>query len=147
MTEVQAKQAHEDFFKKSGIFIILNSLTNLMELAFNGVAARLPGGDYSAFWALLRIFFIVTVPLTGVQLVVSKEVASYGALGQLGKRRQFIEKTYYFAIIAAIIMTVAGITISPVIKSFLNIKSILPAIFIFVVILFYFPLPLLYGTI
>ena len=147
MTSLSDKASHEDFFRKSGIFIMLNSMTNLMELAFNGVAARLPGGEYATFWALLRIFFIVTVPLTGVQLVVSKEVASYGALGQYGKRRQFLETTYFYAIISAIIITLSGLAVSPLIRDFLNTDKILPVCFIFIVILVYFPLPLLYGTI
>jgi len=126
---------------------MISFLTSLCELGFNGVTTRLPGDGYATFWALLKIFFIFIVPLSGVQLVVSKEVASYSVLGESGKRRTFVERTFLYTVAGALIIIGLGGVMSPVIKAFLRLESIFPVLLMFVVIGVYFPLPVLYGTI
>ncbi|MFC1692958.1 hypothetical protein ACFL1R_05595 [Candidatus Latescibacterota bacterium] len=139
--------AHKGFLRRSGLYISLIFLTSLCELGLNSVAARLPAGSYITFWQLMKIFFIVTAPLMAVQLVVSKEVASYSVLGEYGKRRNFVERTYYYTMIPVMVIIVIGLLLSPVISSFLNLDSMFPVVLLFTTILFYFLLPALYGTI
>lgn len=140
------QDSHVGFRRQSLIFLALNFSYSFFELCFNGVVARLPEGNYSLLWALLKIFFIVTAPLLGVQLVMSKEIASYGVLGEYGKRRYFFELTFRYVSILAVVIMVLGLIFSGLIADFLNIGSVFPVIFLFIAILFYFPIPIYYGV-
>ena len=146
MAEKQ-QSSHVGFLRRSGIFLILNLLYSVFELGFNGVSVRLPGDGYSTFWALQKIFFIITTPLIGIQLVISKEVASYGVLGAYGKCRNFVRRTFVYTLFGALIIIVLGLLVSPFIRDFLRIDSTVPVFFMLIVIGVYFPLPILYGTI
>ena len=84
------QSSHIGFRRKSLAFLLLNFTYSICELGFNGVTARLPEGTYSGLWALMKIFFIITAPLMGIQLVVSKAVTSYSVLGEYGKGRGFV---------------------------------------------------------
>ncbi|MBT4483433.1 MAG: hypothetical protein HOC71_07125 [Candidatus Latescibacteria bacterium] len=146
MTEKQ-QSSHVGFLRRSVIFLILNLLYSVFELLFNGVSVRLPADGYSTFWALIRIFFIVTTPLISVQLVVSKEIASYGVLGEFGKRRYFIARTFRYTALLALAIILFGLCVSPVIAGFLRIETFTPVILMFLGIGVYSLLPVLFGTI
>ena len=139
--------SHKGFLRRGGVFLALNFAYSVTELGFNGVSARLPIGMYGTFWALLKVFFIVTAPLMAFQLVVSKEVAAFTIRGETGLRRAFIEKTGAGIMALAAVIVIAGFLCSGLIAGLLGIGSRLPVIFLFSAILVYFPIPILYGII
>ena len=147
MVQRRISDSHVGFLRRSSVYIAISALTSVFELGLGWISKRLPGEGFSTFWPLLQLFFIVTVPLAGVQLVVSKEVAAYGALDAPGRRRTFVVRTFRALIIAAAILVAIGLAVSPLIRSFLKFDSVIPVMFIFIAIAVYFPLPFLYGII
>ena len=143
----EIKSSHSGFIRRSGIFISLIFLSNIFELGFNAISARLPEGGYSAFATLFNIFSIVIAPLVSIQLIVSKEVSKYNSLGESGKAREFIERSFRYIVVISLIIMTLGIISSYYISGFLRIESILPVILLMVIIGLYSPFPVLYGTI
>lgn len=138
---------HKGFLRRSGIYIGLSAFTSIFELGFNSAAVRLPGSSYETLWALLKIFFIITAPLTAVQLVVSKETASNGILGDYGRRRRFIGLTLEYAAYLVALTVIAGLFLSGWIAGLLRIDSVVPVYLLFIVIAVYFPIPILFGAV
>jgi len=144
----ERRQGSSEGFLRSGfVYISLSLFTSIFEVGFNWVTVRLPGDGYSTVWALFRLFFIVTAPITAFQFVVSKEIAAYTVLGQWGKRRSFLERTLVFTVAVAGVTTVLGLIFSGSIASFLRIDSVLPVVLLFVTIFFFSPIPTLFGAI
>jgi len=141
------RNSHAGFLRRSGLYIVLNALTSVWELGFLGVTVRLPGDGYATFWALLKIFFIVTTPIMAFQFVVGKEVASFSVLGEYGKRRYFVVRTIALAGLISAATIVAGIALSPYIQHSLDIDSVLPVVFLFLTIALYFPIPVFFGAV
>ena len=141
------KATHIGFIRKSGVFIFLMFMGNIFELGFTGLTARLPGTGYETFNALFNIFFIVIAPLTGIQFVISKEVSSYNSLGEIGKARTFVGLTFRYVLLSSLSVMVLGLITSPIIGSFLRIESVLPIVLLMVILVFYSPFPVFYGTI
>ena len=141
------KATHVGFIRRSGIFIFLTFMCNFFELGFNGVTARLPAGGYGTFGALFNIFFIIIAPLTAIQLVVSKEVSSYNTLGEYSKVRTFVGLSFRYVACFSLSIIFIGLVTSKIIAGFLRIESILPVVLLMIVIFFYSPFPVLYGTI
>lgn len=120
---------------------------NIFEVGFTGLTARLPGTGYETVNALFNVFFIIIAPLTGAQLVISKEVSTYNSLGEIGKARTFVELTFRYVLFFSLAVMVLGLITSPIIAGFLRIDSILPVVLLMVILVFYSPFPVLYGTI
>lgn len=135
------------FFFSSGVFIALNFLANLFELGFNWVLIRLPEGEYSTFWALFRIFFIIAAPLVAIQLVLGKEISSLIALRRYGAARFFADRSLRYVAVAGAAMMCLGLAVSPLIAGFLRIHTVLPVIFVMLTIALYSPIPVFYGVI
>jgi O-antigen/teichoic acid export membrane protein len=135
------------FFLSGGVFIALNFVSNLFELGFNWVLIRLPQGEYSTFWALFRIFFIVTAPLAAIQLVLGKEVSALTALDRHRAARYFASRALRYVTVTGAAMMCLGLAVSPLIAGFLRIPSVLPVIFVMLTIAIYSPIPVLYGVI
>ncbi len=129
------------------IYVVLNGFTSMWEVCFSGVTVRLPGGAYSTFWALFKIFFIVTVPLMAFQFVVTKEVAAYSVLGEYGKRRYFVGRTLLFSMIFACALAACGIAASDLVMRSLGLASRVPVLLLSLTMAFYFPIPILYGAV
>ena len=141
------QDAHKGFLRRSGIYIGLSAFTSIFELGFNSAAVRLPEGSYETLWALLKIFFIITAPLTAVQLVVSKETAANGVLGDYGRRRRFVGLTLEYAAYLVTVMVVAGLMLSGWIAGLLRMDNPLPVYLLFGIIAVYFPIPILFGVV
>ncbi|MDP2983404.1 MAG: hypothetical protein Q8O92_08750 [Candidatus Latescibacter sp.] len=139
--------SHRQFLMSGGIFIVLNFMSNLFELGFNGITARLPEGDYGIYRALFVIFFILTAPLAALQLVVSKEVSALTALDRYGEAKNFVARSLRYVILAGGATMLIGLSMSPLIADFLKIKSVLPVIYLMLIIGFYSLIPVLYGAI
>lgn len=139
--------SHRQFLMSGGIFIVLNFVSNIFELGVNGIMARLPEGEYGIYGALFKIFFILTTPLAALQLVVSKEVSALSALGRYGEAKNFVILSLRYVIFAGVAITLIGLFASPLIADFLKIRSILPVIFLMLIIGFYSLIPVLYGAI
>ncbi|MCD6308538.1 MAG: hypothetical protein J7M24_06035 [Candidatus Latescibacteria bacterium] len=143
-----SRQVSSEGFLRSGfVYIFLSFFTSIFEVGFNWVTVRLPGDGYATVWALFRLFFIVTAPITAFQLVVGKEIAAYTVLGQYGKRRVFLERTLVFTVAVACAVTISGLAFSGNIASFLRIESGLPVMLLFTSVLAYSPIPALFGAI
>jgi O-antigen/teichoic acid export membrane protein len=147
MEQHRISDSHVGFLRRSSVYIAISVLTSVFELGITWISKRLPGEGFSTFWPLLRLFFIVTVPLAGVQLVVSKEVAAYGVLNASGRRRTFVTNTFRVLVIAAFVIVAVGLLVAPLISSFLKLDSVTPVRLIFILIAVYFPLSFVYGTI
>jgi len=139
--------SHRQFLMSGGIFIVLNFVSNVFELGVNGVMARLPEGEYGIYGALFKIFFILTTPLAAIQLVVSKEVSALAALDRYGEAKNFVARSLRYVILAGGATMVIGLLMSPLIADFLKIKSVLPEIYLMLIIGFYSLIPVLYGAI
>ncbi len=135
------------FFLSGGVFLALNFISNLCELGFNWVIIRLPEGDYSTFGALFRIFFIVTVPVVAVQLVLGKEISSLLATGRRGAARTLALLSLRRVAIWGGLIILLGVAASPLIAEFLNIDTVRPVVYVMLVIAVYFPIPVFYGVI
>ena len=116
--------SQKGFITTSTIFIFLNAVSVVFELGFNWIVARLPGGGYGVYGRLFSIFFIITVPLLVVQLMVSKEVSSLHATGNTGQARYFIEQSLKYIIIGGLAITSAGLAGSRFIANLLSIESV-----------------------
>jgi len=147
MEEKKQQKKHEDFLWRSVIYIALSFFTSLFELGFNAVSVRLPDGNYDTFWALIKLFFIITAPLVAIQLVVSKEVASYGVLDKHGKRRSFVMLTGKYSLFVALGIILVGFAFSSIIANSLDMENNLPVYILFIAIGVYFPVPILCGVI
>jgi O-antigen/teichoic acid export membrane protein len=73
------------FFRQSGWLVVANTLTGVFMTAVHPFASRMPAGDYGVFATLLRLFMILSVAATGLQIVVARLAAA--ALDDEGKRR------------------------------------------------------------
>lgn|GEM_PF-5088903 len=142
----EEKASHVGFIRRSGIFIFLTFMSNIFELGSNGVAARLPEGGYGTFGALFNIFFIIIAPLTAVQLVVSKEVSTFRALGEEGKVRTFAGLSLRYVAGFSIVILALGVFGSGFIAEFLRIDSAIPVMLLMLVVLCYLPFPVFYGV-
>ncbi len=125
----------------------LNFLSNVFEIGFNAVLVRLPEGDYSTFKALFSIFFILAAPITALQLGVGKEVSSLRALNRNGEAKHFALLSLKYALIAGVLIMSLGFPASPYLARFLRIDTVLPVIFMLIVVGFYAAIPVLYGII
>ncbi len=141
------RKSHSGFLRKSSLFILLNSVSVVWEVGFTGIAARLPEGQYATSLALIRLFFIVIAPVAAFQSVVSKEVASYTVLGEFGKRRYFVTRTFQLSTVLALVTMAAGLMLSPFIAARLRIGTVLPVILLFISIMAYFPIPAFLGVV
>jgi O-antigen/teichoic acid export membrane protein len=139
--------SHRQFLMSGGIFIVLNFVSNVFELGVNGVVARLPEGEYGIYGALFKIFFILTTPLAAIQLVVSKEVSSLTALDRNGEAKRFVALSLRYVFLAGGAIMVIGLLLSPLIADFLKMQSVLPVIYLMLIIGFYSLIPVLYGGI
>ncbi|MFA6472426.1 MAG: hypothetical protein WCU00_10335, partial [Candidatus Latescibacterota bacterium] len=139
--------SYRQFFLSGGIFIFLNLVSNLFELGVNGIVARLPEGEYGIYGALFKIFFILTTPLAAIQLVVSKEVSSLSAHDRYGEAKHFVTLSLKYVIFAGLAITLIGLLASPLIADFLKIGSVLPVIYLMLIIGFYSLIPVMYGAI
>lgn len=135
------------FFLSGSVFLALNFVSNLCELGFNWVIIRLPDGEYSTFGALFRIFFIVTVPVVAVQLVLGKEIAALLATGRRGAAKAFALLSLRRVAVWGAITMVLGFVASPLIADFLHIGTVRPVAYVMLVIAAYFPIPVFYGVI
>ncbi len=140
------KASHVGFIRRSGLFIFLTFMSNVFELGSNGVAARLPEGGFGTFGALFNIFFIITAPLTAVQLVVSKEVSTYRALGEHGKVRTFVWRSLSYVAVFSVVILLAGMLGAKYIAGFLRIGNAVPVLLLMIVVLLYLPFPVFYGV-
>ncbi|MFC1539284.1 hypothetical protein ACFL6H_07665 [Candidatus Latescibacterota bacterium] len=144
--DLTEKASHVGFIRRSGIFVFLTFLSNVFELGSNGVAARLSEGSYGTFGALFNIFFIIIAPLTAVQLVVSKEVSAFRSNGEHEKIRTFVGLSFRYVAGFSLVIIILGLLGSNFIAQFLRIDSVFPVIMLMLIVLCYFPFPVLYGT-
>ncbi|MBN1292926.1 MAG: hypothetical protein JXB48_13880 [Candidatus Latescibacteria bacterium] len=138
--------SHKGFITTSTIFIVLNAVSMVFELGFNWIVVRLPEGDYGVYGRLFNIFFLITVPLLVVQLMVSKEVSSLYATGNKGQARYFIEQSLKYIIIGGLAITAAGLAASSLIANLLSIESVTPVVLLMLITCMYIPVPVLIGT-
>lgn len=73
------------FFRQSGWLVVANTMTGVFMTAVHPFASRMPAGDYGVFATLLRLFMILSVAATGLQIVVARLAAA--ALDEEGKRQ------------------------------------------------------------
>ena len=138
---------HKGFIRTSGLFILLNFVSSLFELGFNGIVARLPEGDYGVYGRLFSLYFIISVPFLGVQLLVSKEVSSYLATDAHGKAATFVKKSLLHVTITGCSLALLGIIFSRFIAEFLNIEGTTPVILLMLILICYTPFPVFVGTV
>lgn len=146
MTDQQT-QTGSRFYRSGIIFIALSFLSAVFELGFNGIAARLPEGGYGVYNTLNNLFFMMSVPLLGIQLMVSKEVSGYNALSEPGKARSIVERSLLLIILIGAVLMIAGIFASPLIARYLMLDSVVPVVLIMIIIGTHTPIPVLLGTI
>ena len=135
------------FFLSGSVFLALNFVSNLCEVGFNWVIIRLPEGDYSTFGALFRIFFIVTVPVVAVQLVLGKEISSLLATDRRGAARTFALLSLRRVALWGGLIMIAGFAVSPLIADFLLIWTVRLVVYVMLGIAEHFPIPVFYWVI
>ena len=140
-------QTSSRFYRSGSIFIVLSFLSALFELGFNGIAARLPEGGYGVYNTLNNLFFMMSVPLLGIQLMVSKEVSGYNALSEPGKARYIVERSLVMILLIGAVLMIAGVLASPFIARYLMLDSVVPVVLIMMIIGTHTPIPVLLGTI
>ena len=138
---------HKGFIRTSGLFILLNFISSLFELGFNGVVARLPEGDYGVYGRLFNLYFIISVPFLSIQLLVSKEVSSYLATDAPGKAVTFVKKSLISVTVTGGSLALLGIILSRFIADFLNIDSTAPVILLMLIFICYTPFPVFVGIV
>ena len=147
MVDSVQKAAHTGFIRRRGFFIFLIFASNIFEIGFGGLTARLPGDGYETFGALYNIFLIIIAPLTSIQLVVSKEISSYNSLGEFGKVKTFVKYAFRYVVFFSLAIMILGLITSRIIAGFLRIDSVMPVIILMLSLGFYTPIPVLCGTI
>jgi O-antigen/teichoic acid export membrane protein len=128
------------------MFILMMLSGNVFEVAFTALTAHMPVENYTIFNALINIFFILTAPLAGIQLMVSKEVSAFHALGQPGKARAYVVHTVKLVLIFALWLASGVMAFSPKLALFLHIK-VTPIFILMGVYLCYAPFPVFYGAV
>lgn len=118
----------------------------VFELGFNGIVARLPEGDYGVYGRLFNVFFIITVPLMSIQLMVSKEVSSLYATGKKGQAKFLIKHSLKWITITGLCITIIGLFASRLIADMLSIENAIHVILLMFIIFLYIPFPVLIGT-
>jgi len=141
-----SSSSHKTFYTTSSIFIALNAVGMICELGFNGIVARLPIGDYGVYGRLFSVFFIITVPLMSIQLMVSKEVSSLYATGKKGQAKFLIKHSLKWITITGLSITIIGLLASRLIADMLSIENVVHVILLMFIILLYIPFPVLIGT-
>ncbi len=141
------KASHAGFFRSSGMFIVMTFLSSVFEIGFYGLTSRLPGSDWVTFNALFNIFFIIIVPLTSIQLVVSREVAARLSSGDRSGAGAFTAISLRTVLFVAGTILALGTVSSPLIARFLKIDRVLPVILLLVVMFCYAPFPICYGAV
>ncbi|MFC1607932.1 hypothetical protein ACFL47_08175 [Candidatus Latescibacterota bacterium] len=147
MTTDTQQSHHRGFIRTSGVFIGLSLVSTVFEVGFLWMLGQLPTGDYGTYIGLFNVFFIITVPLLSVQLLISKEISSLYATDNAGQAGIFIRNSLYFVVLVGLVIVLTGLAGSPLIAKLLNIDSVLPVILLLVIILVYTPIPVFFGTI
>lgn len=103
--------------------------------------------EYGTLNALLSLLVISSVPGMTITLMVSKYIAEYNATGEQYKVGHFLRRSLAYISIFTGIVTVVGLIVSPLIKSFLMIEEISYVWFIIIAVGLAFILPVATGAV
>src|SRR3989344_868916 len=91
----------------ASIFFVGNMVVNLGAFVYHLIAARLLGPvEYGIFGSLLGLVYLLTIPISGLDLLVTKMVSDFPAKLRLSASREAIR---YFSRLIWIITGVSGI--------------------------------------
>ncbi len=114
----------DDFIKHGALMLIAMGLVNILALLYQLFMARnLTIVNYGVLNSLLSFYVIFAIPAGSMQVVITKFVSKFRALGQLEKLESLLlnlaRKAFYFGLIILFLFVIAGKPIA----SFLHIES------------------------
>ena len=123
-------QARQTELARHG-FLLFSALTlaNLSNYVFHVVISRLLGPeDYGALGALLSAFIIVSVPAGALQVLVAKRISVLRASGDSSRAGGLLLAMLRSAGTIALLSGVAVAAASPLIRDFMRLGSLVPAL-------------------
>ena len=125
--------------KDSMIMFAGSMSANVAAYVYHLLMGRLLGPiGYGELSSLLSIFYIFSVPLNVGSLVLVKFISGFKAKGEVGQTKTLFSKVTKAAVIFCVGLLPVIILVSPIISTYLNIKS--PLMFIIVYVIFIFSL-------
>ncbi|MFZ2025208.1 MAG: oligosaccharide flippase family protein [Microgenomates group bacterium] len=125
--------------RDSMIMFVGSMSANVAAYVYHLLMGRLLGPvGYGELSSLLSIFYIFSVPLNVGSLVLVKFISGFKAKGEVGQTKTLFSKVTKAAMIFCIGLLPIIIAVSPIVSAYLNIKS--PLMFIIVYVIFIFSL-------
>jgi len=133
---------------RGGSFLIVGTLIyNLLNYFFHFSMARMLGpADYGVLASLMAIVYLFSIPSETIQMTIAKYTAVFRAKKETGKLKSLVRRSISRGWKMGIVFLFIFIAVSPFIKSFLKLDSIIPLI---ILSLFIFPtllLPIMRGV-
>lgn len=125
--------------RDSAIMFMGSMGSNVFSYIYHLLMGRLLGPvGYGELSSLLSIFYIFTIPLNVGQLVLVKFISAFKATGEIGQAKSLFLKVTKTAVIVCLGMLPVIILISPMVTSYLQIKT--PSMFVLIYLIFIFSL-------
>lgn len=132
--------------KNSGIVIVGVVISNILAYVFHFIAGRMLGPEaYGEFGALMALFFIVALPAGSLGTAVTKYTSSFYAESKLRLINQLRKKIQKDVIWISIFLFIIIILFSKIISSYLNLISNLPVIYVGIIMICAFLMPINRG--
>ena len=127
---IKTKLEKNKGFLKDNLILFLGLFTlNVLGYFFHFYAGRKLGpADYGVLGSLLSLMYLIVMPLSSLQTIISKFVAEFKAKNEYGKISFLISKSLKKAFFYGIIGTLIFCLLSPLIASFLKINKLAPLI-------------------
>ncbi len=129
-----------------GFLIIIVGLGNVFNFYFHIYMSRNLGPEgYSALNSLISLLYIISIPITTIQTTVTKFVAQYSAVGEVGKVKRLLLECLKRVGLAALILASLTIIGAPFIGEFFSIRTGTPIIMAGLLLLFMYLLPMFWA--
>lgn len=120
--------------KASAIVFIGQMFVNGLNYFLNILLGRILADDkfgtsaFGEFWALNSLASYLIIPITALILVSTQQISEYYAKKDYSNIKIFFSSSVKILAMIAIVLSLIGIAVSPILKSFLHINSILAII-------------------
>lgn len=133
-------------FKQGGVVLFAIVVGNLLAYFFQIYMGRALGpADYGVLGSLISIFYIISVPVGTITMVVSKFVSQYKVNNEYGKIRSFFFAALKKVVKYGLLVFIIFLVLTPLIARFLNIPTTIPLMLLGVTLLFSLILPVNRG--
>ncbi len=134
----------KDKFLRAGTLLFVTSMvTNIFNYIFQLTMGRLLSTeDFGLMNALFSLLMITVLPFMTITMVLAKYASNFTVEGSSGRLKGLFIRSYKNIFLIGLLLLLAFVSLSSLIKDFLNMASIVPVVLIGVAIFTSLPLPI-----